>query len=277
MGENQHYLEMKCQMRRCGKIVMNCDDYMGHLTVNHGLTHGIPALLKQFEDKIKEERGEQKRKVEVIDIADNEVEESEEENTEEVSEYDKIKLKEVMKRALENVLKPLSDIIEDHLDISRERTDTMNEATPDIDCLGEEFQSLKNVFRNIKFPKEMSNAFTGGEDPEPPAMKSLPSNPPPPDSDSPRSRSDKSSCSTRKRRMSSASTASSGSSASSTSSTRCLVFLCPLPNCSFSTDKAGMVKGTAAIHISKFHGVSNKMIKTETPGTYTFKKVKREI
>ena len=279
LGEDLHYLEMKCAMRKCGEPVVDTNDYKAHLTEAHGVTSNLrlTTLLKQFEDKMKEERGGLKRKPEVIDLTDDEEEESEDENMEEVSESDNIKLEEVLKRAMGNTLKPLHDILEDHSDILKvnERTGAMNEVTPDREFPEEEFQSLKNKLQNIKIPREMLNPLISGVDPEPPVMTPLPSKPPPPDSDSPRS--NKSSGSTRQRRVSSASTASSASSASSTSSTRVVVFLCPLPDCSFTTDKEGMRKRSAAIHISKTHGVTNKMMKNSHSGTYTFKKVKREI
>ena len=47
-------------------------------------------------------------------------------------------------------------------------------------------------------------------------------------------------------------------------------FLCPLPSCSFWTDKVGMKGGKAAVHLSKDHGIKPKDMQ---PGQFRFNKV----
>ena len=51
------------------------------------------------------------------------------------------------------------------------------------------------------------------------------------------------------------------------------VFLCPLADCpgNFSTTRAGMESGAAAVHLHSQHGVTPDMV---TPGKYKFRKIK---
>ena len=53
-------------------------------------------------------------------------------------------------------------------------------------------------------------------------------------------------------------------------------YCCPLKDCTFSIDKAGLMGGEAASHISKIHKVTAEAMKTAPKGYYKFKKVKAE-
>merc|ERR1712098_331334 len=52
------------------------------------------------------------------------------------------------------------------------------------------------------------------------------------------------------------------------------IYMCPITECIFSTDKAGMYEGSAAKHVSSVHGVKNNDI-INNPGKYKFKKIKK--
>ena len=66
------------------------------------------------------------------------------------------------------------------------------------------------------------------------------------------------------------------SSEASSPKTRATRYCCPLKDCTFSIDKAGLLGGEAASHISKIHKVTAEAMKTAPKGYYKFKKVKAE-
>ena len=66
------------------------------------------------------------------------------------------------------------------------------------------------------------------------------------------------------------------SSEASSPKTRATRYCCPLKDCTFSIDKAGLLSGEAASHISKIHKVTAGAMKTAPKGYYKFKKVKAE-
>ena len=53
-------------------------------------------------------------------------------------------------------------------------------------------------------------------------------------------------------------------------------FCCPLKDCTFTTDRAGLQGGEAASHISKIHKVTAEIMKNAPKGYHKFKKVKVE-
>jgi len=53
-------------------------------------------------------------------------------------------------------------------------------------------------------------------------------------------------------------------------------FLCPLQDCTFSTNKQGMLDGAAAKHLNLTHKITGANMKAAAPGAYKFKKVKGE-
>ena len=53
-------------------------------------------------------------------------------------------------------------------------------------------------------------------------------------------------------------------------------YCCPLKDCTFSIDKAGLLGGEAAAHISKIHKVTAEIMKNAPKGYHKFKKVKVE-
>lgn len=54
------------------------------------------------------------------------------------------------------------------------------------------------------------------------------------------------------------------------------IFLCPIGECTFSTDKQGMFQGLAAKHVSSDHGIKIQDIKNN-PGKFKFKKIKKSL
>ena len=67
------------------------------------------------------------------------------------------------------------------------------------------------------------------------------------------------------------------SSSSSSGSRRVTMFCCPLDNCDFIVDRAGMeTLGLGAKHLKMKHKVTSESMKEKPKGFYKFKKVKKE-
>jgi len=71
-------------------------------------------------------------------------------------------------------------------------------------------------------------------------------------------------------------TSSKASSASPSAKTRMSRFCCPIKDCTFLIDKAGLTGGEAAKHITRIHKVTPSVMEKAPKGFYKFKKVKAE-
>ena len=68
-------------------------------------------------------------------------------------------------------------------------------------------------------------------------------------------------------------TSSEASSASPSAKTH---YCCPIKDCTFLIDKAGLTGGEAAKHITRIHKVTTSVMEKAPKGFYKFKKVKAE-
>ena len=150
LSEDQN-LHIKCEVRKCGVEVINCDDYTDHLRIEHNMTVGISHFLKRFQDKIKQEIGGKRKAVEMVELSDDEEEISDIEMENE-EESDNARLKEMMSRVIRKKLQPLHDIIEENNEVSKvtDRFSDKNKVTHDEDELMEELlDNLSKAFRKM--------------------------------------------------------------------------------------------------------------------------------
>ena len=71
-------------------------------------------------------------------------------------------------------------------------------------------------------------------------------------------------------------TSSEASSASPSAKARMIRYCCPIKDCTFLIDKAGLTGGEAAKHITRIHKVTPSVMEKAPKGFYKFKKVKAE-
>ena len=265
-------LQMNCE--HCDEVVLYGDDYRDHLIFNHGVKRNFAYFMKKQEEKIKNE----KRKVEVIDIDDDEEEEEEKLIEDEVEDNEDIRreLQEAYSIAMEKILRPFYDIIEEKVDVSlaSRQTGDVDEADEDEEVL-KGLDDLPAVLGNIQFSDENLRDILGENshsrtEAAPPAARDS-AKPPKLVRPSERRRAPETGAPSGAPTPPSPST-----STSSSGSVSSYVFLCPLDDCKFFTTKDGMTNTTAANHLKAVHQVTGKMMQNAPKDKYKFRKVKRE-
>ena len=216
-------------------------------------------------------------------------------------------VKQKMKMAAQNIMEELLSPIRNLLDGKVPLDDvTISSAAMDEDSAAAEqriwdsFEKLKMTINKMEVPKEVMQSFMNprkesdqtlqenvvtednfkhpSSPPQPPKRKvSRPTVPEQSEAEAVTSpspsksvRSDKSG--------GGVSGVSGSSSRSSSGSRRVTMFCCPLDNCDFTVDRAGMeTLGLGAKHLKIKHKVTSESMKDKPKGFYKFKKVKKEI
>ena len=220
-------------------------------------------------------------------------------------------VKQKMKMAAQNIMEELLSPIRNLLDGKVPLDDvTISAAAVDEDPAAAEqriwdsFEKLKMTINKMEVPKEVMQSFmNSGKESDQSLQENVetennfkhPSSPPQPPkrkvsrptvpeqseaeavtgpSPSKSVRSDKSGGGVS---VSGVSGSSSRSSSSSSGSRRVTMFCCPLDNCDFTVDRAGMeTLGLGAKHLKMKHKVTSESMKEKPKGFYKFKKVKKE-
>ena len=279
--------ELECDM--CGQSVNLGDDYLAHLKIVHGIKKNFAFFEQRAQNKIKAV----KRKEPGDDTQlDDEV---------------KQKMKTAAKNIMEELLSPIRKLLDGKVpldDVTISAAALEEDPAAAEQRIWDSFEKLRMTINNMEVPKEVMQSFinprkesdqTLQENVEAENNFKHPSSPPQPPkrkvsrltvpeqseaeaeavtgpSPSKSVRSDNSGGGV------SGVSGSSSRSSTSSGSGRVTMFCCPLDNCDFIVDRAGMeTLGLGAKHLKIKHKVTSESMKEKPKGFYKFKKVKKEI
>ena len=294
--------ELECDM--CGQSVNLGDDYLAHLKIVHGIKKNFAFFEQRAQNKIKAG----KRKADLITLDGGHDVALEPGNDTQLDDEVKQKMKTAAQNIMEELLSPIRKLLDGKVpldDVTISAAALEEDPAAAEQRIWDSFEKLKMTINNMEVPKEVMQSFmnpskesdqTLQENVETENNFKHPSSPPQPpkrkvsrltvpeqseaEAEAVTGASPSPSKSVRSDNSGGGVSGVSGSSSRSSSSSgsrRVTMFCCPLDNCDFTVDRAGMeTLGLGAKHLKIKHKVTSESMKEKPKGFYKFKKVKKE-